>query len=100
MSKVKYGDTHDVIFTVKDVYRRPVDLTGATTRILAQPVAGGSLQVLESSLGVKKGTVVHSLTGTLPVGVYRIEVELTNAGVVTTAPSSGYGTLDVVADLG
>ena len=100
MSKVKHGDTHAVTFTVRDARNRLVDLTGATVRLLARASDSGVTQVLPASLGPTKGTVVHQLSGTLPVDTYRIEVEITSDGVVTTAPSVGFAILDVMPDLG
>lgn len=102
MSKVKHGDTHEITFTIRDSNNnnRLVDLTGAAVRLLARQGKTGPTQVLSASPGPTKGTVVHQLTGTLPVGTYWIEVEITSDGVVTTAPYDGYAFLDVIEDLG
>jgi hypothetical protein len=102
MSTVKYGDTHAITFTVLDPDGAPVDLTGATVRVLAVSARGVGNDTIElaSSISVAvEGTVVHQLTGTLPVGPYNVEVEVTQGSVVTTAPSAGYATLKVVADI-
>lgn len=96
---VKYRDTNTITLTVKDAAGVAVNLSGSTVRVLAQPVSGGEATVLTSSLGAGTGTVVHQLTGTLAIGTYRLEVEVTLAGEITTAPSSGYATLRVEPDL-
>lgn len=101
MSTVKRGDTHELVFTIRNARKKPVDLTGSTVRILAQPWNGGATFELDSSLGEKTGTVVHQLTGDLAVGTYRLEIEVTDGeGVITTMPSNGYEMLIVLDDLG
>jgi hypothetical protein len=102
MNTVKFGDTHTVTFTVKDSAGVPVDLSGATIRVLAvlDGDADQTTIVLASALGGGTGEVTHTLTGTLPVGTYSIEVEVTQGGTVISAPSAGYATLQVVAGLG
>ena len=100
MSTVKFGDTHVITFTVKDSDNAPHDLAGATVRVLARPVGGGDFIVLTSALGAGTGTVTHTLTGTLAVGSYSIEVEVTQSGAIITAPSAGYANLTVVPNLG
>jgi hypothetical protein len=98
---VKYRDTSTITFTVKDAAKVPVNLSGSTVRLLAQPVGGGGeTTVLASSLGAGTGAVEHTLTGTLDVDTYRVEVEVTAAdGAITTAPSDGYAVLEVKRDL-
>ena len=100
MSTVKHGDTHTITLTVKDSAGDAVDLTGATIRLLATPVRGGEVIELAASLGAGAGEVEHTLSGSLDAGTYSIEVEATIAGVTTTAPTEGYATLKVFADLG
>lgn len=99
-STVKRGDTHTITLTVRDSENALVDLTGATVRLLALPTSGGEVIVLPSALGAGTGTVVHTLSGNLAAGTYSIEVEATIGGVITTAPTEGYATLTVTADLG
>jgi putative heme iron utilization protein len=99
---VKQGDTHAVTFTVLDDDGAPVDLAGATVRVLAvlDSDPDQTLIVLDATLGAGAGEVVHQLTGTLPVGTYTVVVEETRGAVVTTAPSQGYVTLRVTSGLG
>ena len=97
---VKYRDTSTITFTVKDAAGVAVSLAGSTVRLLAQPYVGGGAVELDSSPGAGTGTVEHQLTGTLAVGTYRLEVEVTAAGgAITTAPSFGYAVLVVQPDL-
>lgn len=101
MNTVKRGDTNDITLTIKDDNNEPVDLTGATVKVIANPVGGGSAETLAPTvLGSDPGTVVHTLTGNLAAGTYQVEVEVTKDGVITTAPTTGYATLIVEADLG
>jgi hypothetical protein len=93
---VKRGDTHDISWTVN------ADLTGATVRLLLRlDNAQADVIVAEATVtGAAIGEVTHTLTGTLAVGEYDVEIELTRSGAVTTAPTVGFGRLRVVADLG
>lgn len=93
--KVKHGDTHDISWRIGG--DGPVDLTGVSIRLLAQPPVG---PVIELSATGSGDVITHTLTGDLPVGRYTIEVETTQAGLVRTAPSDGYGELVVLPDLG
>jgi hypothetical protein len=96
---VKFRDTNTITLTVRDGAGAPVNLAGATCRVIARLETGGTPTVLASVLGPDTGTLVHQLTGTLPAGVYLVEVEVTLGGLITTGPSSTYGKLRVVPDL-
>lgn len=94
-TNVKYGDTHDVTFTIN------ADLTGATlagfirlrndsgawTSITVTLVSGGSIS-----------TVKHTLSGSLAVGEYDLVIKATQAGAVATTPTVGYHRLVVGAN--
>lgn len=99
---VKRGDTHAITLTVKDSAGLPVDLTGATVRLLASITnSPDPAEVLPATItDAVNGVVTHTLTGALLAGTYQIEVEATIGGVITTAPTDGYATLIVKADLG
>lgn len=104
MSGIKAGDTHTITLTVSEPdgtpAGTPVDLTGSTPRVVARPIGDGDPIELESSLGTDLGTVLHTLTGTLPAGAYHIEVEMTASdGAITRAPSEGYAVLRIVPTL-
>lgn len=97
---VKRRDTHDIVFTVTDENDAPVDLTGATVRLLARRQGAAATVILGSSVSnPAAGEVTHSLTGTLEIGVYDVEVESTRNGDVVTAPNDGYFTVEVIEDL-
>lgn len=94
MITVKQGDTHDITFTVN------ADLTGATVRLLARPIASGVGEVLNSTItNAAGGVVTHSLTGDLLPVRYYVELEITQAGKISTAPSKTYEMLQVVREI-
>jgi len=96
MITVKRGDTHDTTWTVG------MNLTGATVRLLAQPRTTGTTIVLACVVtDAVGGIVTHTLTGTLAVGVYDVELEVTTSGgQIVTFPNDSYETLCVARDLG
>ena len=97
---IKQGDTHDTVWTVGDADAAPVNLTGATVRLLARRQGTTTTITLASTItDAIAGKVTHSLTGTLIAGVYDVELEVTSGGDIVTAPNDGYETLVVVADL-
>jgi hypothetical protein len=101
---VKRRDTHTVVFTVTDEDGAAVDITGATVRVLARRRGSATTLTLASSItNAAAGEVSHTLTGTLEIGVYDVEVESTLGGVITTAPNdedAPYFTMNVLEDLG
>lgn len=101
MTVVKAHDTHDITLTVTSD-GAAVNLTGATVRVLARPV-GSSATPTELDVTVTDATggiITHTLTGTLDVGPWDVEVEVTKAGATVTYPTTGYERLDVQPDLG
>lgn len=100
MITVKQGDTHDITFTATDGNGDPVVLTGATVRLLARPQADATPIVLASTVSnPTAGEVTHTLTGTLEPVRYYVELEITKAGKISTAPTDGYETLRVVKQI-
>lgn len=100
MITVKQGDTHAITWTVQDATGAAVNLTGATVRVICRRFSAATSTVLASTASNPTGGVVsHTLTGLLDPGSYQIEIECTQSGVITTAPTGGYDTLVVVADL-
>lgn len=100
MITVKQGDTHTIAWTVQDGSGIPVDLTGATVRVLCRRDSSTPAEVLESTVtDAAAGVISHALTGDLTAWLYRVEIECTQDGVITTAPTDGYDQLKVVADL-
>lgn len=94
MTTVKQGDTHNLTLTIG------ADLADATVRVLARR-GSETVEELDASVTDEGGGVItHTLTGTLPPGDYRVEVEVTRDGVIQTAPTEGYARLTVLPDLG
>jgi len=96
MITVKRTDTHDTTWTV------PLNLTGATVRLVAEHRPTGATVPLATVItDAVNGIVTHTLTGTLALGVYDCELEVTTAGgQEITFPNEGYETLCVARDLG
>ncbi|MCK8477245.1 hypothetical protein [Microbacterium aurugineum] len=90
---VKENDTHPVEFKAN------ADLTGATVRLTARTRTGEPIDLPCSVVDASEGLVQHILTGALPKGTYRVELETTNGGEIITFPNSGYATLTVAEDL-
>lgn len=91
---IKHGDKHDVKFRIVNA---PVDTAGGTTKVYVTPAVGGSTLTFNAS--ISNSVVTWTLDGTLPVGKYRLEVEVTISGFVVTAPNDGYVELVVLKDL-
>ncbi|WP_295103491.1 hypothetical protein [uncultured Microbacterium sp.] len=90
--RVKSGDTHEVSWQAN------ADLVGASIRLIAK-ASDRAPVMLDVELGDTPGLIRHRLTGLLPVGAYRIELEVFRDGITTTFPNEGYATLTVLADL-
>jgi hypothetical protein len=98
---IKHRDTHALVLGVRDSDGDVVNLTGATTRLLIRP-RGQAVEgtVLPATVtDATAGQVTHILTGTLAVGAYDLEVEITQNGAITTTPTDGYVTLVVQQDV-
>lgn len=98
---VKHGDTYDVTWTLN------LDLTGCSTRIIARrPGTDTPVVLAGTATDPTGGVITHTLTGTLPIGLHQVEVEVTTpTGDVVTFPTAQDGTrqydeLLVIADLG
>lgn len=92
---VKHGDTRWVRWQIPNV-----DLTDTTVRMLVK--RNGVVIELDAEPDetvTAHDVVKHKLTGTLPIGEYTLEFELTRSDEITTVPSDGYSKLRVVADL-
>lgn len=93
---VKYGDTHAVTWRIN------ANLAGATVagfaRLKNDSGAWTSLTVSVTSSSSTASTVSHTLTGTLPVGVYDLVIKATAAGAVQSTPTAGYHRLTVTAN--
>lgn len=90
---VKQGDTHAV------QWKANLDLTGATVRLVAKPRTGDPIILNTTITDPSEGLVTHTLTGTLPTGTYKVELEVTDGGEIITFPNNGYSSLTVIPDL-
>lgn len=101
MITVKHGDTHPITLAVASD-GAPVDLSGATIRVLARPSGtSDEATLLEHTVtDASGGILTHTLTGTLTVGPWDVEVEVTRDGTTVTYPTDGYERLRVQPDIG
>lgn len=90
---VKTGDTYAT------TWRVPLDLTGSTVRLIAKRPRHDPVVLPATIIDAPQGVVQHVLTGTLPVGKYLVELEITNGATIVTAPTDSYENLNVIADL-
>ncbi|WP_311257322.1 hypothetical protein [Microbacterium sp. WCS2018Hpa-9] len=92
---VKQGDQFPVTFTVNH------DLTGATVRLLVRHLTRtGDLEELPHTVtDAATGTITHNLDGTWALGRHYIELEITQAGEIRTAPTDGYYVIRIEPDL-
>lgn len=99
--EVKRGDTHTITLAVSSD-GAPVDLTSATVRILVRPTGSSttSTELAATVTDAPGGTLTHTLTGTLAVGPWDVEVEVTRDGQITTYPSTGFERINMRPDLG
>ena len=77
-----------------------MDLTESTVRVLVRPRRSTGFTVLPSTVTVAAKGTLTAVTSDLPVGLYDLEVEVTQGGKVSTFPDTGYVILSVNADLG
>jgi hypothetical protein len=95
MVNIKQGDEFPITFTVNH------DLTGATTRLIARHLSRtGTFELLPHEVtDPATGTVVHDLDGTWDIGRHFIELEITQAGEIRTAPTDSFYVIRIVEDL-
>lgn len=91
---VKTGDRYPTWWYV------PMDLTGCTVRLLARRRSAPTILLASDVPVPANGRVRHVLDGTLGVGLYTVELEITRGGEIITAPTDAYENLRVIADLG
>jgi len=91
---VKSGDRYPITLTVN------MDLTSATVKLTARNRDDKTAQTLTATVAdAVGGTVTHTLTGTLAVGAYDLELEITQGSSIYSAPTAGYERLVVAKDL-
>lgn len=95
MVAIKQGDKFPITFTVNH------DLTGATTRLIARHLSRtGVFELLPHTVtDPTTGTVTHNLDGAWGIGRHFIELEITQAGEIRTAPTDDFYVIRVVEDL-
>lgn len=91
---VKRGDRYQTRWTV------PLNLVGASVRLIARRKNMAPIYLDAEIFDAENGVVSHLLDGTLKVGTYQVELEITKGLDVMTAPSAAYENLRVIADLG
>jgi len=90
---VKTGDRYPTYWTV------PMDLTGTQVRLVARRGSAPAVTLPSTLKNPAGGVVEHILDGTLGVGSYAVELEITRGEEVITAPTDSYENLRVIADL-
>lgn len=90
---VKHGDKYPTTWTAN------MDLTGAAVRLIARKNGGDPIVLPVTVSDPTDGIVTHTLTGTLDVGSYHVELEVTLGEEVITFPNDTYERLIVVRDL-
>lgn len=91
---VKRGDRFATTWSV------PISLVGSSVRLIARKRFGDPIILPSTIIDAPNGHVQHILDGTLTVGNYRVELEITRGTEIITAPSSSYENLRVIPDLG
>lgn len=95
---VKEGDRFPITVTAS------IDLTGSTVRLLARdkslPSTTPPILLASTITHAANGIVTHVLDGSLPIGTYNVELEVTQGnGHIITFPGDGFLLLRVIADL-
>ena len=91
---IKRGDKHDVRLTIVNA---PLSLTGGATKVFVTPSIGGTTMQFDAT--ISGDVVTWTLDGTIPVGKYRLEVQVTVSGFIVTAPNDSWVELVVLQDL-
>lgn len=90
---IKTGDRYPTYWTV------PMDLTGTSVRLVARRGSSPAVTLDSTITDFQGGVVEHVLDGTLTVGLYAVELEITRDEQIITAPTDTYENLRVIADL-
>lgn len=76
-----------------------MNLTGATVKAFVQGTTGDPIELPASIVNAAKGQVSVT-TSSLDVDKYKLEIEVTSGGVISTFPDEKYASLVVYQDLG
>jgi hypothetical protein len=102
--KVKHGDKTQTFWQAfNNDSGQPIDLTSASQVRLILQKRPRSLPITPTVTVIDpaNGLVEWEMDGTLAVGVYNVELEITMSPTEkVTAPNCGYETLEVCEDLG
>jgi len=90
---IKQGDRYPTYWTV------PMSLTNCTVRLIARRGSAPAVTLPSTISDPGGGIVQHILDGTLTVGLYAVELEITRGTDIITAPTDSYENLRVIADL-
>lgn len=90
---VKEGDRHPIS------WKANMDLTGSTVRLIVEGADSAPTILASTVSNPTEGEVTHNLTGLLPIGRYRVELEVTTGAEIVTFPNDQYARLDVIPDL-
>lgn len=91
---VKRGDKYEVKLSI---HNAPMDLTTGVAKVHVAPSVGGTAFVFAATIA--NGIVTWPMDGSLAVGRYKLEVEVTIGLWIVTAPSDGLEELVVIPDL-
>lgn len=91
---VKQGDRYATFWRVPGF-----NLTGCTVRLIARRGKNPAIVLSSTITDPATGEVRHVLDGSLDVGDYAIELEITRGVEIITAPTDSYDNLRVIADL-
>lgn len=92
---IKRGDKHVVELRITTP---PTNLAGGTVKVFVTPSVGGTAQTFNATIDANN-VVSWQLDGSLAVGKYRLEIQVTVGLQIVTAPSDGWMDLVVLQDL-
>lgn len=97
VTRVRKDDKRPVSWLLTDAATKgPLDLTGAAVTIQATPKVGDPVTLAAAPAApATAGRVTHTLTGTLPEGMYSLEFRIDIGSQHITAPTTGAETLVV-----
>lgn len=92
---IKRGDKHVVELRITTP---PTNLATGVVKVFVTPSIGGTVQPFNATIDANN-VVSWQLDGSLAVGKYRLEVQVTVGSQIVTAPSDGWMELIVLQDL-
>lgn len=96
---IKRGDTLPKISAVLSDKDGPVDLTGASVRLIVPPIVDASATIVDADAGSVEYQWQAGDTETR--GVYKAEFQVTfPSGDILTFPNDGFITVQIDSDLG